>query len=57
MPLIDEQFAQLDGNTYFTTLDLRMGYQQIEISEYSKKYIAFVTTDGHFEFFFVPPQY
>ncbi|XP_037932572.1 uncharacterized protein K02A2.6-like [Teleopsis dalmanni] len=50
MPNMEEQFAQLSGNRFFTTLDLRMGYHQIEIEESSKQYTAFVTTDGHFEY-------
>lgn len=50
MPIIDEQFAQLSGNKYFTTLDLRMGYHQIEVEESSKKFTAFVTTEGHYEY-------
>ncbi|XP_037944403.1 uncharacterized protein LOC119677203 [Teleopsis dalmanni] len=48
MPIMEEQ--QLAGNCYFITLDLRMGYHQIEMDEDSKKYTAFVTTDGHYEF-------
>lgn len=50
MPVLDEQIAQLAGNRYFTTLDLRMGYHQIEVEEESKKFTAFVTSDGHYEF-------
>ncbi|XP_053968978.1 uncharacterized protein LOC128870388 [Anastrepha ludens] len=50
MPIMEEQFAQLAGNNFFTTLDLRTGYHQIEIDESSKKYTAFVTTDGHYEY-------
>ncbi|XP_054746637.1 uncharacterized protein LOC129251298 [Anastrepha obliqua] len=50
MPIMEEQFAQLAGNNFFTTLDLRTGYHQIEIDESSKKYTAFVTTDDHYEY-------
>ncbi|XP_036339767.1 uncharacterized protein K02A2.6-like [Rhagoletis pomonella] len=50
MPIMEEQFSQLSGNIYFTTLDLRTGYHQIEIDENSKKFTAFVTTDGHYEY-------
>ncbi|XP_036347329.1 uncharacterized protein LOC118756687 [Rhagoletis pomonella] len=41
MPIMEEQFAQLAGNCYFTTLDLRMGYHQIEIDDESKKIYGF----------------
>lgn len=50
MPVLEEQFAQLARNRIFTTLDLKMGYHQLEIDEPSKKYTAFVTTDGHYEY-------
>ncbi|XP_054729235.1 uncharacterized protein LOC129238219 [Anastrepha obliqua] len=50
MPIIDELFAQLSGNNFFTTLDFKMGYHQIEVSECSKRYTAFVTTEGHYEY-------
>ncbi|XP_061395568.1 uncharacterized protein LOC133331186 [Musca vetustissima] len=50
MPVLEEQFAQLAGNQIFTTLDMKMGYHQLEIEEASKKYTAFVTTDGHYEY-------
>lgn len=50
MPIMDELIAQLAGNRYFSTLDLRMGYHQIEIDESSKQFTAFVTIDGHYEF-------
>nr|XP_041630835.1 uncharacterized protein LOC121501839 [Drosophila kikkawai] len=50
MPNLEEQFAQLAGNTYFSQLDLRMGYHQIEVCESSKQFTAFVTSDGHYEY-------
>ncbi|XP_049316921.1 uncharacterized protein LOC125779690 [Bactrocera dorsalis] len=50
MPVMEEHFAQLAGNKYFTTLDLRMGYYQIELEEKSKQFTAFVTNEGHYEF-------
>ncbi|XP_065358763.1 uncharacterized protein LOC135952674 [Calliphora vicina] len=50
MPNLEEQFAQLAGNEYFTSLDLRMGYHQIKMDESSKQYTAFVTMQGHYEY-------
>lgn len=50
MPVMEEQYAKLSGNKFYTTLDLRTGYHQVEIDENSKQYTAFVTTDGHYEY-------
>lgn len=50
MPLIEDQIDNLQGQKYFTTLDLTQGYHQIPMSEESKHLTAFVTPDGHFEY-------
>lgn len=50
MPIVKEQLAVLAGNKIFTSLDLVAGYQQIPVAESSKKFTAFVTNDGHYEF-------
>lgn len=50
MPVVDDKLAVLAGNTIFTSLDLVAGYHQIPISESSKRYTAFVTNEGHYEF-------
>ncbi|XP_017486578.1 PREDICTED: uncharacterized protein LOC108375015 [Rhagoletis zephyria] len=50
MPIMDELFAVLAGNRYFTVLDLNMGYHQIEVDESTKQFTAFVTNDGHYEY-------
>lgn len=50
LPRIDDQLDRLHGCNYFTALDLRSGYYQIPVSTQSKKYTAFVTPEGHFEF-------
>ena len=50
MPNLEEQFAQLAGKRYFTSLDLRIGYNQIKMEESSKEYTAFVTMQGHYEY-------
>lgn len=50
MPVVEEVLASLAGYTYFTTLDLMMGYHPIPVDEASRKYTAFVTHDGHFEY-------
>ncbi|WP_215897206.1 reverse transcriptase family protein, partial [Acinetobacter baumannii] len=43
-------FERLAGNNYFTTLDLKAGYHQIKMADDSKKFTAFVTPDGHFQY-------
>jgi len=50
MPNLEEQFAQIAGNTYFSQLDLRMEYHEVEVCESSKQFTAFVTSDGHYEY-------
>lgn len=50
MPNIEDILAQLAGNKYFTVLDMKMGYYQIELEETAKPLTAFVTHDGHYEF-------
>lgn len=50
MPLIDDQLDILAGHKLYTTLDLKLGYYQIQIREEDRHKTAFVTPDGHFEF-------
>ncbi|XP_075154203.1 uncharacterized protein LOC142227602 [Haematobia irritans] len=50
MPIIEDIMAQLAGSKYFTTLDMKMGYHQIEVEESSKALTAFITQEGHYEF-------
>lgn len=50
LPRIDDQLDQLQGQKYFTTLDLMSGYYQIPVEEGSRPKTSFVTPDGQFEF-------
>ncbi|CAD7085776.1 unnamed protein product [Hermetia illucens] len=54
VPSVEEQVAQLAGNSFFTTLDFISGYYQIPIAESSKKYMAFATHIGQYEFNVAP---
>ncbi|CAD7092814.1 unnamed protein product [Hermetia illucens] len=54
VPSVEEQVAQLAGNSFFTTLDFISGYYQIPIAESSKKYTAFATHVGQYEFNVAP---
>lgn len=51
---IEEEIAKLHGCGVFTSLDLMSGYHQIEVEESSRKYTAFVTPDGHYQYKRVP---
>lgn len=54
MPIIEELFTKLAGNRYFTTLDFMSGYYQIPVHEESRKYTAFDTHEGHYQFTRMP---
>lgn len=50
LPRIDEMLDNLGRAKFFTTLDLTSGFHQIELDKDSKKYTAFSSTSGHYEF-------
>lgn len=50
MPRIDDQLDMLNGNKYFTSLDLASGYYQIRLNSDCKYLTAFVTPDGLYQF-------
>ena len=54
LPIIEEVLEQLYNAKVFSILDLKNGFLHVDIEESSKKYTAFVTPDGHFEFNKVP---
>lgn len=54
LPRIDDQLDRLQGSKFFTSLDMKSGYHQIPIKESSKRFTAFVTPEGCFEFNRVP---
>ena len=47
-------FAKLSGNKVFSTIDLKNGFWQIPLSEESKKYTAFITEFGLYQFKVLP---
>ena len=54
LPRIDETLEALTGSQFFTTLDLALGYWQVEMEEADRKKTAFSTREGHFEFNVMP---
>ena len=50
LPNLEESFAALTGSRWFSVLDLKSGYYQIEMAEADKPKTAFVTPLGFWEF-------
>ena len=51
MPLLSEVLQNIGSeNNVFSTIDLLSGYYQIELDEESRKYTAFSTNSGHFQY-------
>ena len=54
LPKIQELLICLNKCKYFSSLDLCSGYYHISLTEEAKKKMAFVTTDGKYQWNFVP---
>ena len=54
MPLVSETLDALSGTKYFSTLDLKSGYWQIEMHPESREKTAFATSSGLYEFLVMP---
>lgn len=50
IPRIDEILDNLGNAKYFSTLDMQSGFHQIPLKESSRKYTAFSTPTGHYQF-------
>lgn len=50
MPVIEDALQKLSGKRYFSSLDLRNGFYHVDVEEDSRKFTAFVTQDGQYEF-------
>lgn len=56
-PNIEDHLSNLHGKSVFTTLDLRDGFYQISVAEEDRKFLAFSTPEGHYEFNRLPFGY
>lgn len=54
IPQIEEILDSLGKSVYFTTLDLKSGFHQIEMDPKHREKTAFSTSQGHFEFLRMP---
>lgn len=54
LPHQSDCLAALDGNTYFSTMDLTSGFNNIPMAEESKKHTAFTTLMGLYEYTRMP---
>ncbi len=54
LPRIDDTLDALRGSRYFSTLDLYLGYWQVEMDEQDIDKMAFVTRQGLFRFTVMP---
>lgn len=54
MPVIEDCLNRLGGGRLFIAIDLFRGYHQIPIAEASRKFTAFSTPHGHFEYLKMP---
>ena len=54
IPRVDDTLDTLAGSTWFSMLDLKNGYWQVEVAEEHREKTAFCTQEGLFEFNVIP---
>lgn len=50
MDNMDDVLNRLNGNKFFTVVDMCSGYYQLEVGESSRKYTAFAANEGQYQF-------
>ena len=54
LPLIDDLIQSLNGKSVFSTLDLTQGFHQCKLMKDARKFTAFITTRGIYQYKRVP---
>lgn len=54
IPLIDDCLERVEGKKFFTVLDLRNGFHEVNMSPESVPFTAFVTPSGQYEYIKMP---
>ena len=54
LPLIEDLLDKLEDACVFSTLDLKNGFFHVSVEKESRKYTAFVTSNGQYQFLKVP---
>jgi len=54
IPRVDDTLDTLSGSTWFSTIDLKSGYWQVEMAPQDREKTAFCTQEGLFEFNVMP---
>ncbi|UYV61801.1 hypothetical protein LAZ67_1006658, partial [Cordylochernes scorpioides] len=54
LPRIDDVLDHLSSARYYSTMNLKTGYWQVEVDERDREKTAFVTPDGLYEFMVMP---
>ena len=50
IPTVEETLQDLNGNTVFSKIDLKMGYHQVELTPESREITTFITDQGLYRF-------
>jgi hypothetical protein len=50
LPDVTEILDQLGHSKYFSSIDMVMGYHQVEVAEKDRAITAFSTNEGHWEY-------
>lgn len=51
---MEDVIDALQGNSVFTTFDLKNGFFHVDIAPESRKFTSFITPDGQYEFMKAP---